>query len=468
MIRDINRFRQINNERAKVQIPHLEAEIKRLFTLSPSDFQKLAVESLKRQDYNESLNIRFEESGTKKVLYEMGEDLYSSEALFGPFRLRLGVNEKWVTQQTKANIAEVIHSQVFENDGYIWVNEIVNWEGGDNFAIRRIHPNLRDTEGSFLSTKTTDIKGNTPYLTELEGVKKDGEVYSTYFFKRKDSNAVAEKLTYATVYKEYNWIIAMGMYLEDIQVYIDSVQEASRILTRRLIVAVCVLMFYFFILAAYILLRIEKWFFQHARLAVLKESNTDPLTGAFNRRMGDMYIREAFNRFHRELISPAFFFFDLDNFKKVNDTFGHDAGDRVLKSVVVQIRQIMRNTDFLFRWGGEEFLLMCFGLDRDSALTLAEKLNKTIAFTPIVIGTTDQVPTCSSSADDCSYINCEKKTLYDQFCVKPNGDKNIHVTISIGITFFYKTDNNPEVAIKRADDAMYQAKADGKNCTRLA
>ena len=87
------------------------------------------------------------------------------------------------TVKTKASVADIIHNQKFANEGYIWVNEVKNWNGGDNYAIRRIHPNLIDTEGTYLSTNTKDIKGNTPYLTELEGVKNSGEIFSTYYLQ---------------------------------------------------------------------------------------------------------------------------------------------------------------------------------------------------------------------------------------------------------------------------------------------
>ncbi|MFA6507813.1 MAG: hypothetical protein WCT14_17050 [Treponemataceae bacterium] len=96
----------------------------------------------------------------------------------------LGYDETKVDLLTKAAMTTSLHNKTFENDAYIWVNEIVNWTGGEKYAVRRIHPNLRDTEGITLSTSIQDLKGNMPYLTELQGIKKDGEVFSTYWFKR--------------------------------------------------------------------------------------------------------------------------------------------------------------------------------------------------------------------------------------------------------------------------------------------
>lgn len=432
VIRDIDRLRLLYRSGAAADIDHIASDLNRLYTLSPGQFEGLAVELLKGEEYGADLNILFEDTAPSRVLFSAGITVFSFDHRFGRLRLRLGVNEKQVDALTKADVAAIIHSQVFAQGEYIWVNEIVNWEGGDNYAIRRIHPNLITTEGSFLSTKTTDIKGNTPYLTELEGVKNSGEVYFTYFFKRKDNDTIAEKLTYATLYKDYNWIIAMGVYLDDVQVYIDSARKASDIFTARVIAIASSLFVMLFLIGLWVLTRLERWYLARSSKALREESNLDPLTGALNRRLGDSYIQESFKRYHRGMENPVFFSFDLDDFKKVNDTWGHDAGDAVLRTIVDHIRETMRSTDRLFRWGGEEFLLMYFGVDREGALLLAEKLNKAVAETPIAIG-----------------------------------DVSIGITISIGIGWFEKSDVTPEEALKRADLALYQAKSEGKNCARI-
>lgn len=348
------------------------------------------------------------------------------------------LDEEWVDRQTKRDVADIIHSQKFEHEGYIWVNEVVNWEGGDNYAIRRIHPNLIDTEGVFLSTKTEDVKGNTPYLEELEGIKKTGELYSRYFFKRKGSEEIAEKLTYAALYKDYSWIVAMGVHIDDVQLYIDDARSASAKRDTHIILFVVFLMLAFFLFSLLVLVKMEKWYMHRTNLEIRKESNRDPLTGALNRRMGDVYLFESFQRFQRGLDNPALLSIDLDNFKTVNDTHGHDVGDCVLRAVVNQIQITMRSSDYLFRWGGEEFLLIFNGVDHQGASALAEKLNKSIAAMNIETGVAgSNVPT-------------------------------IQITISIGITWFNATDESPASALRRADIAMYQAKNDGKNCARFA
>ena len=126
---------------------------------------------------------------------------------------------------SEAEIKERIKTRIRDtyliDDGYIWINEVLDYEGGDGYAVRLVHPNLIETEGSLLSTKIEDIKGNTPYKTELDGIKTFGEFYFSYWFKKKTSDKVAEKLTFAKLYKDYNWIVASGIYLDDIDVVVE-------------------------------------------------------------------------------------------------------------------------------------------------------------------------------------------------------------------------------------------------------
>ena len=88
-----------------------------------------------------------------------------------------------VDERVQRYAEDVIYAEDFRDGSYIWVNQVVDYDGGDGYAIRRIHPNLRDTVGTELSTDTTDIAGNHPYRDELEGVKAHHErYYYTYYF----------------------------------------------------------------------------------------------------------------------------------------------------------------------------------------------------------------------------------------------------------------------------------------------
>lgn len=105
---------------------------------------------------------------------------------------------------------ELIHQQNYTDESYIWVNEILDMNGGDNYAIRRIHPNLTSTEGEYLSTSTQDIAGNYPYKTELDGIRENGEVVHQYYFKNLSDDRIVEKVSYAALYEPYNWIVGIA------------------------------------------------------------------------------------------------------------------------------------------------------------------------------------------------------------------------------------------------------------------
>jgi diguanylate cyclase (GGDEF)-like protein len=159
------------------------------------------------------------------------------------------------------------------------------------------------------------------------------------------------------------------------------------------------------------------------------QAHTDPLTGALNRqglRAALMKRLHASGRVDEEM---AVVFVDIDHFKQVNDRHGHDAGDEVLRRFATVVRHVVRSSDKLVRWGGEEFLLLCPDTTRDHATTMAEKL---------------------------------RAALPAQ--VWPHG---LRVTSSFGVTSL-KPDEDIGTAIKRADGALYVAKANGRNRVEVA
>ena len=85
---------------------------------------------------------------------------------------------------------------------------------------------------------------------------------------------------------------------------------------------------------------------------------------------------------------------------------------------------------------------------------------------PIVIGSSNLPPTCELDPDSCEGGVCNKKGRFIEECINRKGERIIHVSVSIGITSFNKLDVTPEIAINRADKAMYEAKVAGKNCAR--
>jgi len=160
-------------------------------------------------------------------------------------------------------------------------------------------------------------------------------------------------------------------------------------------------------------------------------ASTDALTGLHNRRELEQRIAEEMSRSRRHGEPLSVVIGDLDHFKQVNDAFGHSIGDEVLRAVGERMRQDLRTEDLAVRWGGEEFLLMLPSTNLDQAVQVADKLRRAIAERP---------------------IGC-------------NG-REVPVTISLGAAELEK-DEELEELIRRADDAMYRAKTEGRNrvCT---
>ena len=153
----------------------------------------------------------------------------------------------------------------------------------------------------------------------------------------------------------------------------------------------------------------------------------DPLTGAFNRRklMEILNLEKArANRFGEPF---SLCLFDLDHFKRVNDTFGHLKGDEVLKVFSSEIQKTLRNVDYFARYGGEEFVVVLARTDRDGAYAYAQRAREFV-----------------------SHIRF------------PDMPQNFRITISGGVTTYY-TGRTMENLLAQADTAMYKAKANGRN-----
>lgn len=335
-----------------------------------------------------------------------------------------------IDQYVKSQVYEEIHSYRFSNNAYIWVNEVIDYNGGDNYAIRRIHPNLKDTEGMYLSTSMTDIVGNYPYLTELEGVKRQGELFFNYFFQKNNSDAISEKITYAVLYKEYDWIIAMGVHLDDVKALADQSTAQGRKNINNLIFVVAGATLILIVILLIFISLLEKWYYQKSIKELNNEIYKDALTMAYNRRGAENFLKVVYENYKQENQNAAVIMLDIDNYKQINDMCGHDKGGLVLKKMTEIITHHIRSTDIFCRWGGDEFLIICSGLKEENIIAFANKLLRVVSELEF---------TCSN-----------------------NGSK-YSITISMGISSFLDTDSDFHCSIKRADQALYCSKAQGKN-----
>lgn len=348
----------------------------------------------------------------------------------GNLRGIFGVNAVYVDDLVKNKATKLIHNQKFTNASYIWVNEIINYDGGDNYAIRRIHPNLPETEGAYLSTSTEDIAGNLPYLEELEGVKKDGELFYTYYFKEMNSDEISEKITYSKLYEEYNWVVAMGIHPDRLKSYTKEAHEALQSIVKMDILYALIYMLLTLIASFTLISLIEKRNLKIMTGRLEEKIHIDPLTEAGNRRYGENILNKLFNQ-HKSAPkeeNPALMMFDIDDFKNINDKYGHLVGDKVLVQIVSKIKSLIRNSDYLIRWGGDEFLGILPGMKENHVVKFCQDLSREIE--EMEMSTEEEI---------------------------------IKVTISVGISYFDATDKSWTDGIKRADKALYESKSAGKN-----
>jgi diguanylate cyclase (GGDEF)-like protein len=119
---------------------------------------------------------------------------------------------------------------------------------------------------------------------------------------------------------------------------------------------------------------------------LLEQAITDPLTGAFNRRHMSTRLKEVLATGRPPSNPSALLMIDVDHFKKINDEHGHDAGDAVLKGLVSVVRSRARQTDLLFRMGGEEFVVLLPDTTDAEAMTLADDIREAIATSPLLEG----------------------------------------------------------------------------------
>ncbi|MCY2974684.1 MAG: GGDEF domain-containing protein [Planctomycetota bacterium] len=156
-------------------------------------------------------------------------------------------------------------------------------------------------------------------------------------------------------------------------------------------------------------------------------ATTDPLTGVGNRRWLDIEMKQRLSQFRRQYVPFSVLMMDIDHFKSINDRWGHDVGDLVIVKVSETIRKTLRDMDVLCRIGGEEFLAILPGTDIKAACVAAERIRHAIEMCP----------------------------FFKQ-------DRVIPVNLSVGVTAAMSADEI-DVILKRADEALYAAKRDGRN-----
>jgi len=172
---------------------------------------------------------------------------------------------------------------------------------------------------------------------------------------------------------------------------------------------------------------------ESANKTLKKLSRTDKLTNLYNRGCWEECLEQEFKRCRRSKRPASLILFDIDHFKKFNDTYGHAAGDKVLRSVAQAIRHTQRSTDITGRYGGEEFGIILPETNQDQALQFAERLREQIADT---------------------IVDWEESPL--------------QITVSAGVAEYSEDLQDYQDWFELSDKALYRAKEGGRNRSRLA
>ena len=162
-----------------------------------------------------------------------------------------------------------------------------------------------------------------------------------------------------------------------------------------------------------------------AMAEAVERSETDRLTHCYNRNRLEAVLAEQARRHREEAEAFSLIMLDIDFFKRINDTYGHDAGDEVLASFAGLIRDNIKKSDVFVRWGGEEFILVCCGCSGEEALLIAERLRRQVAHSAIF--------------------------------------PQQRITCSVGVTSWQGGRDTVPALLKRVDQALYTAKRKGRN-----
>ncbi len=167
-----------------------------------------------------------------------------------------------------------------------------------------------------------------------------------------------------------------------------------------------------------------------AKEELREQANHDYLTGLYNRRYFQQISQDLINIAKRDASKISVIMLDIDRFKMVNDTYGHRAGDLVLKHLASTLTEHTRNSDIIARLGGEEFAILLLNSDEKSGAVIAEKLRITIESQPVAI----------------------------------DNETDIFFTVSLGVSSVdVENDVNIDTALNGSDTALYKAKASGRN-----
>jgi diguanylate cyclase (GGDEF)-like protein len=330
---------------------------------------------------------------------------------------------------------------------------IINQKGDDI-----LHPLNPEYEGKSFS-QITDKKYRTLVSAFLDKARKNSSEFTRYLWKNPANGKTEDKLTYVKMIPNTDWVIGTGFHIDEIDRAVEAKKkelirmnksESDRVIAFSILFSI-----FSFIAALFVSMRLKHHFevlhgniaehnielselnasledkiakrteeLKAAHAEMEKKAMTDMLTGIHNRYAFFTMLEMEQDKNNRYETPFSLIMFDLDNFKNINDTYGHDIGDRVLIEVVKSVAECLRKTDSFGRIGGEEFMILLPHTDIHTAVEIAERIRHFISGRHI----------------------------------ETAGE----ITISAGVVQ-HSLQENLEVLVKRADIALYKAKELGRN-----
>jgi len=266
-----------------------------------------------------------------------------------------------------------------------------------------------------LHTDTGDNKSN---IKDIEGLS----THISEILNNENSSVEYEAAGGAITYLNSRFVKEFGWYLVVAEHATEEEQRIQHDLIINLLVS--------FIVSLIIILLVTV-IINNYQKKLEKMATTDKLTGCANRQIFGMFFKQAHSQTKRAKSSLSVIMFDIDHFKQVNDVHGHISGDLVLKTLINKITDNIRESDLIFRWGGEEFVIILPETDINTAYVIADKIR-----------------TISSQLE----IELAQTT--------------ISVTISLGVALMSDTDTR-DTLLEKVDKALYKAKEKGRNRTEF-
>lgn len=330
--------------------------------------------------------------------------------------------------------------------GYL-IYHLHNPDGGERFATMLFNPVRPDLVGQMLSTDFPDARGFNFRKVFLKDIRDHGESFVMYHCTIDDApdntgaSAIGRKLAYLKLYPEANWIVAKNSLLDQVDQFVVSGQAVLKSENRKNITILGLIFLAGILIAlilAYLLSLGMQPLFAHYRAKeketrvqndslkkmIEQQNRTDTLTSATNRSYFNQELVKEMARSERYKTPLSMILFDLDDFKSINDRLGCESGDTVLVELVELVRDNIRQTDILTRWGGEEFAILAPGIDLAHGKMFAEKLRLLIE---------------------------DNRFTIDQ-----------RVACSFGVGF-YDSSEDQHAFVQRIEGALRRAKAEGKN-----